>query len=468
MNTPLDFGSHFLDMILFNAIINTEFCSKIRNLVDEKIFKTREKKHILKLIYDYYDNYKEAPKDHFWDIFEESKDYIPNTLYERCEKLIGILSDLGDGNIEYVTNTIKEAIRHISIQEGIFKSAELLKKKQYDQIENVMLKALKKSDEIEKGYYDFLQDKSYIERRGQGKQFKVKTLIPALDKEIGGLDNWLVTILGKTKGGKTKLLIELTVNIAQQGKKVLFVSKEMSKSEIEDGFDQCISFLGSDPGREIEIMEPIKDGWRKRKKIIPTIFDLDKVKKGRNALGKLGGKIYIVDKSSTSFNYLHFESLLNEMEQKDGIILDASVIDYLGEMDATEKGQKKKEKIAANASGLKSIGKQRFMLIITAAQGNRKAMSAKTFEPEMISDAIEPIFISDLVLAICQTSKEEKMSIYRIYVCLFRHGPKGAIIYLVRDTNIGQIALGVPSKQMITEAQAAPEDKIASEEDTGY
>jgi len=75
-------------------------------------------------------------------------------------------------------------------------------------------------------------------------------------------------------------------------------------------------------------------------------------------------------------------------------------------------------------------------------QGNRKAMQAKTFQSHMVSDAIEPIFISDLIPALCQTEKEEKENQYRWYIAEYRHGPKHSQVSLVKDLHRGQVAMG--------------------------
>jgi hypothetical protein len=118
------------------------------------------------------------------------------------------------------------------------------------------------------------------------------------------------------------------------------------------------------------------------------------------------------------------------------------IIDYLGEMGKTEKQQNKKQTIASNVAGIKMIGKEKNLMMITAEQGNRKAMRSDVFHSDLVADAIEPIWVGDLILAICQTEEEEKENLYRMFVAEYRHGEKHKIVTLVRDLAIGQIALG--------------------------
>ena len=69
-------------------------------------------------------------------------------------------------------------------------------------------------------------------------------------------------------------------------------------------------------------------------------------------------------------------------------------------------------------------------------------MQAETFHAHMIADDIDTIFHSSVVLAMCQTKKEEREGKYRLYVAKNRHGKQHFSIGLIKDLSIGQIALG--------------------------
>jgi len=133
---------------------------------------------------------------------------------------------------------------------------------------------------------------------------------------------------------------------------------------------------------------------------------------------------------------------MDKIEEEEGIIFDAVVTDYLFEMGPTEPGQSTKERLTSNTSGEKRIAQERNVIKVNAHQGNRKALRAKTFQSDMIAEDINIIFKSDLILAICQTEKEEELNQYRMFVGEYRHGPKHGSVPLVRDLSRGQIALG--------------------------
>lgn len=439
----LNFNSNFLNYVLKHCIVDTNFLRKVRPFLEPKVLKIKERSFLLGLIYNYYDEFKQAPQDDFELIFEEQKEDISDALYKKCRRIIDNLSEIKASNSEYILNNIHKALKHFAIEEAIVKSAQLCKAKEYNEAKGIFLKALREHDDIKPEFYDFYSDKTYIPTRIEGKTYKFKTLVKPVDDMIGGMNPpWVVIILGATKGGKTKWLIELAVASQVQGLNCLFVSLEMNKEQIDNAFDQAIGFLGDKPGQKIETMNYKKNQWCKVKMEVPTIYDIQLVAKNRKKLKSHGGKLVVADRTGLKFNYIDLEALIDEIEQTKGIVFDMTIIDYLGEMGRTEKGQNKKQTIAANISGIKMIGKEKNLLMITAEQGNRKAMRADVFHSDLVADAIEPIWVGDLILAICQTEEEEKENLYRFFVAEYRHGEKHKIVTLVRDLSIGQIALG--------------------------
>jgi replicative DNA helicase len=447
----LNFNANFLNHLLLQSIVDSNFLKRIRNNISIDTFQSKERKFLIKLIFDYYDEFKKCPDDHFYDLIKENKSKISDKLYDKIMDLIGVLKNINHTNPEFLLSRISTAVKHFRLEEAAVQFAQYIKAQNYDEAEKTILQALRKPDELNTEYFDFFSDIDYIERRLSGKQYRMKNLIEGFCDLVPGFNStWLITLLGATKGGKTSLLIDLAVCALMQGLKVCFVTLEMSKPDITDKFDQCIGFFSTDEHKsKIETMEFVNKQWVKIKKNVDTIYDIDKVQKARKAIRKMGGDLYIADYSGGRANYHTIETLLDTLETQDGKIFDVIFIDYLGIMGAVEKGQSKKERIADNCLGLRSIGKDRNLIVFTAQQGNRQAMGAKTLNSNLIADAIEPIFDSDLVPAICQTSAEEKNNIYRIYIAEFRHGKKHDYIQLVRDLSIGQMTLGVATDNLM-------------------
>lgn len=438
----LEFNNHFLNQIIFHSITNTEFLNKIRKVVPIDIFKTKEKKYLIEMIYGFYDDYKSCPGENFYDIFKEYENSLTPDLYDRCMNLIGILKDITGSNPEYILRSINKAIYHFQLEEAVVEFASAIKQKKYDEGIGDILKAIKNRP-IVQPYYDYFSDTTYIEPRLSGKIYKMKSGIIPLDNIIGGFkSDWLITVLGATKGGKTWTLIEFAVNAILQGLNVLFISLEMGKDQIDERFDMAFGFMSSKKGIT-EVLKKVGKDWTTVKENVDNVFNINNVIKNRQRIKKLGGGSLKVMAFNTGgrINYKDIDRVLDELEETEGFYTDVLVVDYLGIMKKTETGQTKKERIGANCSGLKEISAERSIISLSAMQGNRKAMTARIFHSYMVADDIDVIFESDLVMAICQTALEEKMNKARLYIANFRHGKQKGQIGLIRDLAIGQVAL---------------------------
>lgn len=439
----LDFNNHFINQIIYHSIQDSDFLKKIRKKVPLSIFKTREKEYLIKIIFEYFDEYGTAPQENFYDIFTDLEKSIGEDLYQRCIKLIGVLKDITGSNPQYILNTLSDAIRHFNLEEASVEFASLIKRGKYDDAKEVILNAIKEPS-IEEPYYDFFNDRTFVEDRLSENRYRMVTRIKELDAIIGGYrPSWLVTILGATKGGKTWFLIETAVTAVLQGLNVLFVSLEMGKEQIDERFDMVIGFMTSKTnGNQMPVMKKVGGNWREIKENVDSVYNIDKVIKNRQRLQKVsGGKLKVVAFNRGRINYRNIENMMDELEETQGFFTDVLVVDYLGIMKELYEGQTKKERISDNCIGLKEVAGQRNLIAVSAMQGNRQAMKAKVFHSYLVADDIDTIFNSDLVMAMCQTDTEEKSNRYRMYIANFRHGKQHGQVGIVRDLSVGQIAL---------------------------
>lgn len=197
------FGNHFWNQVIYHSIQNDDFLKKVVNRIPIEVFGSKEKKYIAKMIFDFYLEYKTAPKDNFYDLFKEAEKSLAPELYNKCINLISILKELSGTNWEYILSRIDDAIKHYRLEEASVEFATLIKNKKYDEARTVILEAMRPTEEGESSYFDFFTDKSYISDRLSEQKYKMKTLIKGLDDLIGGLNpSWLLTILGVKKSGK--------------------------------------------------------------------------------------------------------------------------------------------------------------------------------------------------------------------------------------------------------------------------
>ena len=78
-----EFGNRFLNMVLWGCITNTDFLRQIRTSFPLELYKSSVRQNVAQLLY-YIDQYKEAPGDHFYDLFYDFIEEVSDkkkTLY---------------------------------------------------------------------------------------------------------------------------------------------------------------------------------------------------------------------------------------------------------------------------------------------------------------------------------------------------------------------------------------------------
>jgi len=291
-------------------------------------------------------------------------------------------------------------------------------------------------------YLDYFQDREDVIVRMSEEPFLMKTMIPSMDKIIGGIRRREVVIwLGTPKSGKTFGLISMAHAALMQGLIVVLVSLELHRHRIAGRMDQTAGFLGGLKNQVQDVMVCEQGKWKKKRKRIKNIYDPGKVEETRGGLQRLGGKLIIASAPPNTKNYIDIEMFLDELEAVEGIMPHVEIVDYLRNMRGTSSAQNRKEKISENCQGLVKIGSERGVVVHSAQQGNRVAMSKKVLTPDMIADDIDPIGYVDVVPAICQTRDEEMSNTARIYLPIVRESASGAMIEVVRDLGRGQFWL---------------------------
>jgi hypothetical protein len=236
----------------------------------------------------------------------------------------------------------------------------------------------------------------------------------------------------------------------------------MGKDQIDERFDMAVSFASSfqtSEAQETMRKGPKEGEWVKTLEPLPSVYNIDLVSANRRKLSKISnGGLKIMAFNRGRINYTDVDTVLDELKEQDNWIADVVVVDYLGIMKETAPQQSKKERIGENCIGLKELAAKRNLIVFTAMQGNRKAMTAEVFHSHLVADDIDTIFNSDLVAAICQTKLEEQQNKYRFYIANYRHGKQHGMIGMVRDLNIGQVCVGT---YPIIEKTAADEGKVA-------
>jgi len=202
----------------------------------------------------------------------------------------------------------------------------------------------------ERPTYDYLKEMStLVANLRQEEKQGILVGFKSIDEATGGLQPGnLIVLGGRTSQGKTSLAVNFAYNLAFSGKKVLFVSLEMTKPEL---FKKIISLDTGVP------YEKVRSGWL-------TNEQWKKIKDKNNQFYSLGDLI-IVDDLFT----------LDDMHDSiSGHKPDVVIIDYIQIM-RFSKGENRAYQIEETMKGLKQVAKKEKCAVIVLSQINREQES---------------------------------------------------------------------------------------------
>jgi replicative DNA helicase len=245
---------------------------------------------------------------------------------------------------------------------------------------------------------------------------KLLTGFKQLDNVTAGFHKQELTILAARPGiGKTALALNLLINLSKRNNNCLFVSCEMSDTQL---CKRILSNLSGINGNKLRQPKSLQDkDWLQ----ISTLA---------NEMGTLTGKILIDDRAT---NIQQIRNMVCKLKAKNEI--DILFVDYLGLVKTTKKCESKRLEIEDVSWGLKRISKDFNIPVVSLCQLNRGVADTRgDSEPQLHhlreSGAIEQD--ADNVWMIHEPEVDENEAplttvLTKILIRKQRNGPTGKI-----------------------------------------
>ncbi len=327
-------------------------------------------------------------------LHKEDKDINYFTISESSD--ISITSLTGITDIIATTSIIEpniEILKDKSNRRKLIRKAnkikEMARNREAD-IDTIKNNAMREIDEIENLVDDdvinlkdaMLETTDLLDDRFQNKDDKsYYTGITKLDNSTAGLHKEELTTIGARPGvGKTILGMQLALNIAKNGRKVMYTSLEMSKTQL------CERIISS---------KALVDSLRLRKGDIKENEWSDVFKVAQ----RYSYPNFLIDK--TSRNPAHIRTKIRKYKPE------LIIIDYLQLLDSTDKEQSREREVATITRDLKLMALEFQIPIIILSQLNRNAEGKRPSMADLReSGAIEQD--SDNILFLHEPNSAEK------------------------------------------------------------
>jgi len=429
-DTLSKYGQSFQTKVLSSLIVDVRLLDTLSEIIHPKFFEAEPNKWIVDEIISYYDEFKKSPT---LDVFKSEISKLEDRGFQKSviDQLKSVFIKVGDSDLDYVKKEFSNFCINQNLKEAIVQSVDLLKAGSYDQIKDLVDKAMKVGIDNDLGH-DYLLD--FEERTTEINRNSVSTGWSCIDDVMdGGLGPGELGVVVAPSGvGKTWVLCALGAAAVKAGLNVVHYSLELSEHYVGQRYDTVFTQIPSTDVKE-------------NKEVV-----LDKISRLK---GKLLIKYYPPKGISPKKIEAHIEKMTAAGNKPDLIICDYAdlLLSHTNKSDSTygEQGGVYIE--------LRGISGELGIPIWTASQTNRSAIDSEVIEADKIADSYAKVMNADFIMSISRKAKDKLNNTARFHIMKNRFGPDGITFPSKMDTNTGFIEVfdGNSSDGIITQKESA-------------
>jgi replicative DNA helicase len=301
-------------IILKNLIKNEPYTRKSLPFLKDEYFLATEDKELFSIIREFILKYNALPSnDALGAELQAKKGLNEETLKAMVDTLNEINKNPDEPNIDWLIETTETFCQDKAIYNAITKSIEIINSKgnlSKGAIPDLLSDALAVSFDPNVGH-DYLEQYKDRFEYYHRVQDRIPFDLEYFNKVTGGglPKKTLNIILAGTGVGKSLFMCHCAAAALTLGKKVLYITLELSQEEVGKRID---ANLMNTPFKDLMVMP--EDIYLKR---------------GQALKAKTNGKLIIKEYPTASASTLQFKALLRELELKKKFIPDVIFIDYL-------------------------------------------------------------------------------------------------------------------------------------------
>jgi len=414
MSKLTQYGHSFQTKAIGILITDRDFLQQIADIVSPDYFDNDAGKWIIRKTLKYYNEYKTVPTMEVFKVeLENLQQELQNVAVKDLLKQAYKASKATDLN--YVKDAFLDFCKNQTLKGALMKSVDLLELGDYDDIRNLIDKALKAGTERDIGheYLAEVEDRFREEARNT-----VETPWPLINKLLcGGLGQGdLGLIAGGPGGGKSWALVALGAQAVKMGYTVVHYTLELNEKYVGRRYDACFTEISVS-----EIME-----------------HRDEVKE---KIEELRGGLYIREypAGQATVNTLHAHI---EKCKQQNINPDLVIIDYADLM-TSKSSKEKRDKLDDIFTGLRGLATEMKLPIWTASQVNRSGAREEIIQGDRIAESYSKMMITDFAMSLSRNAEDKENGTGRWHIMKNRYGADGMTYDSIMDTSIGKIAINI-------------------------
>jgi len=420
------FGKSFQENLCKLLVYDRPFCDQMQEVLDTGFFELKYLQVFAKKLFDYKDKYKTDPVNGtLYSIFNTELELENDIIQKQVKQFfVRVQATPETDDKEYIKTASLDFCKKQVLKHAMMKSVPLLNKCSFEEIEKLIIKALRSGMDNDFGY-DYIKD--FEERFKFKARNPISTGWPKIDKITkGGLGiGELSVVVAPTGAGKSHVLVHLGAQALKQGKNVVHYTLELADTAVAKRYDACLT------GHNLDDLMDQKDD------ILEKIKEVD---------GQLIVKEYPTKSASVTTIRNHLEKVKQTQMEVDMVI-----VDYGDLLRSVHRNTEKRHDLESIYEDLRGLSQEFSCPVITASQTNRKGLNEEVITMESISEAFNKCFVADFIISLSRTIKDKNSNIGRLFIAKNRNGPDGIIFSVFMDP--GSVCIKVLEQDDVCEIQ---------------
>ena len=424
-----NFSENIQRGILYLLKSNKDFYLQIVNLVQPDYFEFPSHSKIFSKVKEHYEKYGKLPTDDF--IIQDVKPTLgPRESASDYEDELSYINNVDTstvGNTEYMLDLVEGFAKKEAMKSAIAQSISLIKEDRVEEVEALVRKALLINRDIDTGqdYFDDLLGR-WDRIFNKKTERKYKTILPSINNSLeGGLGcKEMAMVVAPPGVGKSLFLVNQGVHSMIEGRKVLYISLEMSEDKIAQRFDSIMTlvpqFKLKDPANQLTVKE--------RLELFQEEFP--------------GSQLVIKEFPTQQATINTIRNLLVQLKNYDEFEPDLLIVDYLELLRPTRDIQQEYQAQQRIAEELRGVAMEQNFLVWTATQTNRQGRLVKVITDAELGDSYGKIRTCDFAISLNQSEEEFDQGKMRGYVIKSRNGRPRFTVPMDIDYNILRMSEG--------------------------
>jgi len=398
---PFSFDEFFQQNYVAFLLRDSTFYHHVRDDVAPELFQSDTAQKVVRLILGWAEREDSPPGELIFTEIDNLRklaafdDKEINTLKVYLNRLLEI--DLQ--NRGFILKQHDRFMSHQKMMTNFPKFSEMVKRGRFEEARECMNEIVTfKSKFGQLGRFHSEDPSERIARRDEEEKDRFWNFIPEIDEVVDGLKRGQIGVWlsQRSSAGKTAALIHQMKSFALQKKNVLFLTLEDGREEIEDKLDMAVAGITKD-----------------------RLKDHDVISQRLHWLMRGNRRIHIAEFPSGMTTVNDLRRYTNFLANTENWHADVVLLDYADLLAPEDKHKTGGDLFATGDevyTHLSGWAKEDQILIWTAAQGTRSAITESVADQEHMGRSIAKVQIAHQIFSINRTAEEQKEGITQVYV----------------------------------------------------